>query len=132
MRGLAAALAVLLASGGATPSHASGDILCEGDNVSIDMLVGRLQVLSVLRAVVRIGDKTWSSDQSYEAGTPIEVGQRFEDDRMLLIDFTDESVDQILGRLRAFTLQDGNDSVTAGVFSMKDEGVHVVDCSLRG
>jgi hypothetical protein len=118
----------------AAPAHATGDITCSGagEDVSIDMLVGRLQVLSILRAVIRIGEETWSTDQSYAQGTPITIGQGFEDDRHLVVDFTDAAVSETVGKLRAFALSEGDDYRSGGVFSLKDKGVFLVDCSLRG
>lgn len=119
---------------GAAPAHATGDISCSGatDKVSVDMLVGRLPVLSVLRAVIQIGEKTWSTDQSVSPGTPITVGQAFEDERHLLVDFTDGNVEEVVGKLRAFSLEEGENYVSGGVFSFKGEGAFLVDCSLRG
>lgn len=116
----------------ASPAFATGEIACEGDGVSVDLLVGRLQVLSVLRAVVTIGEKTWSSEPGVMPGTPIAIGQAFEDEGQLLVDFTDDNVEGVIGRLRAFSLEEGDDYVSAGVFAMKGAGAFVVDCSLRG
>ena len=120
--------AMLLGAGlWAAPAQASGDIYCEGEGASVDMLVGRLQVLSVLRTVIKIGDETWSSDQSYVQGTPITVGQAFEDD-LMLIDFMDDNLEQIIGKLRVVNL----DNISAGAFWMEGKGSWIVDCSLRG
>ena len=115
-----------------TPALATGDISCSGDKGSVDMLVGRLPVVSILRTVIKIGDKTWSSEPSVMPGMPIAVGQAFEDERMLVVDFTDDGVSEIVGRLRVFSLTEGDDWVSAGVFAMKGEGAFIVDCSLRG
>ncbi len=125
-RNLAAA-AFMLALGTA-PAHATGDISCTGEGVSVDMLVGRLEVLSILRAVVTVGDETWSTDQSYQKGTPIAVGQAFEDDRLMLVDFMDDNLERVLGRLRVVNLED----VSAGAFALEGKGSWIVDCSLRG
>lgn len=116
----------------ATPAFATGDIVCGGEGASVDMLVGRLPVLSIVRVVVTVGDKTWSSDQSFAPGTQITVGQGFEDDRMLVVDLTDDAVSEVIGRLRVFSLDEGEHYASGGVFSMKGEGAWLVDCSLRG
>lgn len=116
----------------ATPALATGDIVCGGENVSVEMNVGRLPILGILRAVITIGDKTWSSEPDRVPGTPILVGHQFEDDQKLLVDFTDDNVEEIVARLRAFSLGEGDGWMSAGVFSMKGEGVFAVDCSLRG
>jgi hypothetical protein len=117
-----------MAAFGATPARATGDISCSGEGVSVDMLVGRLQVLSILRVVVTIGDETWSSDRNVAPGTPISVGQAFEDDRMLLVDLMDDNLEQVLGRLRVVNLAE----MSAGVFAFEGKGSWIVDCSLRG
>lgn len=127
--GLIASLAVLSV---VAPASASGEILCEGDNVSVDLLVGRLPVLSVLRASIRIGEKVWSSDQTVTPGVPMAVGQQFEDEQHLRVDFTDDNIEEVIGRLRAFTLPEGDQVMTVGVLAVKGEGVFAVDCSLRG
>lgn len=127
--GLVATIATLSV---VAPASASGEIICEGDNVSVAMLVGRLPVLSVLRTTVLVGDKVWSSDQTVTPGMPIAIGQQFEDEQHLRVDFTDDNVEKVIGRIRTFTLREGDEAMTAGVFAMKGEGVFAVDCSLRG
>jgi hypothetical protein len=131
----AAGAALLLAAGlASSPAHATGEISCTGtsEKVSIEMLVGRLDVLSVIRVVIQVGDETWSTDQSFAPGMPITVGQGFEDDRHLIVDFTDEQVSEIIGKLRTFSLEEGDDYVSGGVFSLKGKGAFLIDCSLRG
>ena len=115
---------------GAAPAFATGEISCaNGDGAGIDLLVGRLDVLHVARAVITVGDKVWSSTPESWPGIPITVGQAFEDDTQLLVDITDEAVDEVIARLRAVKLADGDTTVTAGVLSVKGEGVWAVDCS---
>ncbi len=124
-----AAAAALLAAGlGTGPAHATGDISCSGEGVSVDMLVGRFQFIAILRAVVTVGDETWSTDQSYAKGTPIRVAQAFEDDRMLLVDFTDDNYEGVIARLRVVNLEE----ISAGAFAVDGKGSWIVDCSLRG
>jgi hypothetical protein len=124
----AAAAILFLCALGASPAHATGDISCSAEGASVDMLVGRLQVLSILRVVITVGEETWSTDQSYAKGTPIAVGQAFEDDRLMMVDFMDDNLEQVLGRLRVVNLAD----VSAGAFAMEGKGSWIVDCSLRG
>jgi hypothetical protein len=123
-----AAAFLFLAGLGAGPAYATGDISCTGDGVSVDMLVGRMQVLGILRTVVTVGEETWSSDQSYVKGTPVTVGQAFEDDRFMAVDFMDDNLEGIIGRLRVVNLEE----ISAGAFAMNGKGSWIVDCSLRG
>jgi hypothetical protein len=115
---------------GAVPAFATGEISCgNGKGASIDLLVGHLDVLSISRAVITVGDKVWSSTPESWPGMPITVGQAFEDDGQLLVDITDENVNEVMARLRAVKLTEGDTTVTAGVLSLKGEGVWAVDCS---
>jgi hypothetical protein len=116
-----------------SPALATGEISCSnGNGVGIDLLVGHVDVLSISRAVVSIGEKTWSSTPDSWPGTPISIGQAFEDERQLLLDLTDEGVNEVIGRLRLFKLNEGADNLMAGAFSFKGEGVFAVDCSEPG
>lgn len=124
---------LLLAAGllaSAVPAMATGEISCgNGKGVGVDLLVGNVDVLSISRVVVTVGDKVWSSTPESWPGTPIAVGQAFEDDHQLVLDITDEGVSEIIGRLRVFKASEGETSVAGGVFAWKGEGAFVVDCS---
>lgn len=81
--------------------------------------MGRLVVLSVLDANVRLGDARFSTGEHRGPGTPIIVGQAFAEDGKLMIDFTDPNIETILVRVR---LEEGDDhrfsgSVAAGDLS---------------
>lgn len=128
IRRLAIAAAVGMSLFAAAPARASGDISCVGDGVSIDMLVGRLQVLAILRATITMGEEKWSTDPGHEPGTAMTVGQAFEDDRIMLVDFMDDNVERVIGRLRVVNLE----GISAGAFAFEGREPRIVDCSLRG
>lgn len=128
IRRIAAALIFVAGLGTAGTAHATGEIVCTGDGVSVDMLVGRFQFVAILRAVITVGEETWSTDQDFAPGTPIRVAQAFEDQQMLLIDFTDDNYEGVIGRLRAVNLEE----ISAGAFALEGKGAWIVDCSLRG
>lgn len=112
------------------PAHATGEFSCgNGKGVGVDLLVGDVDVLSISRVVVTVGDKVWSSTPESWPGMPIAVGQAFEDDRQLVLDIVDDGVSEVLGRLRVFMASEGETSVAGGVFTWKGEGAFVVDCS---
>jgi hypothetical protein len=113
----------------ATPAFATGELTCAGGGASVDLLVGHVDVLSISRAVIVIGDQTWSSTPESYPGTPISVGQGFEDDRMLAVDFTDDNVSEIIGRLRVVKAEEGDSRAAGGVLTFKGKGAFVVDCS---
>jgi hypothetical protein len=113
-----------------TPAHATGELSCgDGKDVSIDLLVGHVDVLSVARVVIRAGDKAWSSAPDVFPGEPIRVGQAFADDTQLLVDLTDDAVTEIVARLRLVTLAEGDSRVTVGALSVKGAGAWAVTCS---
>lgn len=127
------AIALLAGALASSPAFATGELSCgDGKGTSIDLLVGHLDVLSVSRVVVTVGDKTWSNTPESFPGTPIQVGQAFEDSSQLLLDITDDAVNEIVGRLRLVKLSEGDSRLTAGVLSMKGEGVWAVECSDAG
>lgn len=127
-----AAVAAFLACAGT--AQASGSITCHSadDNVVIDLLVGRAEAITILRTIITIGDKTWSSDPANAPGTPIIAAQAFEDSTRLLVDFGLEAAGPGVARLRAANLTEGPDFVSGGVFAFKDIGAWAVDCSVRG
>lgn len=132
MKKAAAAIAMCLASAG--PAAATGDIYCHNDeaDVGVSLLVSRSEALTILRSIVTIGEESWSSDPGVQEGQPIAVGQGFENDGRLLVDFVAEPAGAIIARLRAFSANEGDSYASGGVFSMKDKGAWVVDCSERG
>lgn len=127
-----AAFAAFLACAGT--AQASGSITCHSadDNVVIDLLVGRAEAITILRTIITIGDKAWSSDPANMPGTPIVAAQAFEDSTRLLVDFGLEAAGAVVARLRAVNASEGADFVSGGVFSFKDIGAWPVDCSERG
>lgn len=127
MRGIG--FAALLASAAcATPALATGEFVCAGQGVSIDMLVGHVDLLYIDRVIIEAGDKTWTSQPNQVPGTEIKVGHVFEDERQTLVDFTSDGADNI-GSLRVFRLTEGDRTKAGGVFQLDDVGVWVVDCS---
>ena len=130
-RALAAFLFML--AGLVSPAWATGEIHCtNGDKVSVDLLVGRLDVISIVRATVGVDGQNWSTQPEAVPGKPFTVGQAFADDKTLLVDFTDENVNEVIGRLRVFSAAEGDDYASGGVFTWKGAGAFVMDCSLRG
>lgn len=129
-----AVAAAILALGFAGSAHATGEILCASPDgeVTVNLLVGRTEALALLRAVVSVGEESWSSDPAVVPGTAIALGQGFEGDGMLLVDLLDEPAGAIRARLRAFTISADEGYASGGVFWMKDKGAFVVDCSERG
>lgn len=124
----ALALPILLSA--ATPAFATGEFTCAKDKVSIDLLVGHVPFLSVARAVVEVGDKTFTTQPNLIPGTTITVAQAFEDDEHLRLDLADETMAEIIIRLRVFKGRDGDAEAAGGVLTVKGEGAFAVDCTV--
>ena len=120
------ALAVVLAL--ATPAGATEWIICtSGDGAATaGVLVGMVDVLSISRANMEAGGKTWATDADGDAR--IRVGQAFEDSDSILVDFTDDQVSAIVGSLRLFKATEGDDDATGGILRVPGVGAWAVSC----
>ena len=117
----------------ASPAYATGEIYCtNGEDVTIDLSIGRLEVLHVLNATVSVGNQYWSTIESVENRIPINVGQAFGERERLMVDLLDENFNLIVGKLRIYRLSEGDDWASGGVFSLKDKGVWAVECQGDG
>ena len=62
----------MLIAAGAAPALATGEMTCsDGEGVSIDLLVGRMEVAAISRAVVTVGGETWSTQPEVVPGRPL-------------------------------------------------------------
>jgi len=126
MRSLAASLLLALAA----PAAATESIVCASDDksASIDVLVGLgLDVISIARATIEAGGKTWSTDG--QGSQKIVVGQGFEDSERMLVDFTDEGVSSIVASLRLFKASEEENFATGGTLRVAGVGAWAVACS---
>lgn len=120
-----------------TSAHATGSIRCVAtntNNVTVDILVGRLPVLGVLRATFTADDHIWStntkpSGEGMSAGsTRIIFGQGIDTSDGLRADFTDDTVSEILISLRTVRADGDKTSAEAGVLTINSVGVWPVVC----
>lgn len=126
-----AALAVAL-TGLATPSPATEWIACRdaGGAASFDMLVGALDILSVVGLTISAGDQVWASDVAYGPGEPVAVGQAFGDAATLRVDVMDPALNRRVAELRLFrTLDDTETPVLGGTLRIPGHGAWAVSCS---
>lgn len=129
MKRAAALAGILLAS--ASPAFATGEISCGSADggVSIYLGVSSAETLNILRATVTIGEDKWSTDVSVEPGQPLAIGQAYGNDKQLFVDFVSEPAGPVIGRLKVVDGREGDISASGGVFTFKDKGAWVVDCS---
>ncbi len=125
MKRLAAVGALLLAS---TPAQATEWLVCSGgDNASISVLLGQMEVIGVADIMFEIGQKKWSTKG--EGATLITKGQAFESKDQIWIDVTDANVNAIVAELRLFKAVEGKQYVTGGTLRVIGEGAWAVTCT---
>lgn len=127
LRGLAFAVATLAAT---THASATGDISCQGvsgSDATVDLNIGSLPILSIIRATISVGGQVWST-QPGKGETEIIVGQAAEDGKLLIADFTDPNVVDIVASLRLLSAEEGGDFVRAGTLTVTGHGAHAVSC----
>lgn len=118
-----------IAGGLATPAWASGGIYCDaGDAAGIDLATGRLAVLHILDATVSVGKETWTTAPDRISGTPIVVGQAFQDADSIAVDLMDDNYEAVLVRLRIVTESEADEVVMAGTLAVAGRGVWAVTC----
>lgn len=113
-----------------TNANATGDISCngvDGSDATIEFNFGLLPVLNILGASVSAGGDVWSTRPG-KGETEIIVGQAAETGNMLIADFTDPNVEQVLVSLRLLSAEQDGDFVRAGTLTIKDHGAHAVVC----
>ncbi|GLQ57625.1 hypothetical protein [Devosia nitrariae] len=124
-----AIVGMLVAGVLASPAWASGGIYCNaGDAAGIDLATGRLAVLHILDATVSVGEETWTTAPARISGTPIVVGQAFEDADSIAVDLMDDNYEAILVRLRLVTEREADEIVIAGTLAVAGRGVWAVTC----
>jgi len=125
----AIALATLLA-GAAVPALATGGMTCTaGDAAELSFGFGHLPVLNVISASLSVGKTRWSTNPDIFAGTPIAVGQAFQDDHTLQIDLVDANVERVVAQLRVFIAQEAGEYVYGGTLRVPGHGAWPVVCA---
>lgn len=114
----------------ATPCLATEWISCASPDggASMDILVGRVDVLAIAGMTVTVGEKVWATDPAYGPGDPAIVGQAFEDAETLRVDAVDTSYVK-LAELRLFRASEGEDHVYAGTLRIPGHGAWAVACT---
>lgn len=125
MRSLAAALLLVLLP---TQAMASGSISCSSEDgqASVELTIGSLPILKIVRASLSAGGQQWHTDGSGE--TAMAVGQAFRDDETMRVDFTDPNIESVVAKLRLFHAVEGRDTAMAGIVQVADKGVWALTC----
>lgn len=110
-------------------SHATGSIDCvatDDSGASISIGIGRLPVLVIISAFVTAEGLDWTLDG--RAGTQISVGQAFNDNDRVLVDFVDTNIEEILISLRLHRGMTGKSVAEGGVLVVHNVGTYPVKC----
>jgi hypothetical protein len=127
-----AATAAALLCGLATPSLATEWINCAAPDgaASFDLLVGAVDVLSVVGMTISVGDQVWASDVAYGPGAPVVVGQAYASDETIMIDVVDPAITTRIAELRLFRAFEGDlDPAYGGTLRVPGYGAWAVSCS---
>lgn len=118
-----------IAGGLASPAWASGGFYCDaGETAGIELATGRLAVLHILDATVSVGEETWTTAPARTPGTPIVVGQAFQDADSVAVDLMDVNFETIVVRLRLVIDREADDIIMAGTLAVAGRGVWAVTC----
>jgi hypothetical protein len=129
MRIRAIALISVLA-GLSSPAFATEWVNCADATgaASFDFLVGGADVMSVASITVSAGEKVWASDVANGPGDPVQVGQSFSGNGMILVDAVNAGA--LVAELRLWTVTEGEElPVYSGTLRIPGQGAWAVSCS---
>jgi len=122
------AMAMVLA-GLASPAFATEWVNCTEASgaASFDFLAGGVDVLSVAAITISVGDKVWASDVANGPGDPVELGQSFAGNGMILVDAVHQGV--LVAELRLWQTPGDDLPVYGGTLTIPGHGAWAVSCS---
>jgi hypothetical protein len=119
----------LLLAAHCASAYATETLVCtsaEG-GPQVSMLMGMNDVVSIVSASIEHGGKTWATDAA--GAMKIIVGQAFESETQLIVDFTDEAVSTKVAELRLVKASEEGMFATGGTIRLPGAGVWAVSCS---
>jgi hypothetical protein len=119
----------LLVTGASGTARATETMICtSGDGgPEVSMLMGTLDVASIVTATIEHDGKRWASDA--EGAMKIIVGQAFEDNAQLVVDFTDEGLSTKVAELRLAKASEEGMFAAGGTIRLPGSGAWAVNCS---
>jgi hypothetical protein len=119
----------LLFAGAAGSARATETMICtSGDGgPEVSMLMGTLDVASIVSASIVHDGKTWATNG--EEAMKIIVGQAFENETLLVVDFTDEGLSTKVAELRLVKAGEEGMFATGGTIRLPGSGAWAVSCS---
>lgn len=127
--------AVVAIGASVTSALGSGTIDCASPDgeATVHLSIGSLPVLAVIGAEVTTADHRFTltsgeGGAQEDATQPVIVGQAFQDDRHVMIDFTDPNVETVLASLRLFHATEERDGAMAGTLVVTGIGAWSITC----
>ncbi len=120
----------LVLAGLSSPAFATEWVNCSDSSgeASFDFLVGGGDVMSIAAITISVGEQVWASDVANGPGEPVQVGQSFEGNGMILVDAVNAGT--LVAELRLFVTA-GETELPAygGTLTIVGAGVWAVSCS---
>jgi hypothetical protein len=128
---LKAAIAVIGLGGLCTPAFATEWVNCAAADgaATFDFLAGSVDFLSIAGLNISAGEDVWASSEAYGPGTPVAVGQAFEDADSIAIDAVDGDMSATIAQLRLFKASEGEDFAYGGTLRIVGHGAWSVSCT---
>ncbi len=113
----------------AAAAHATETMVCTSadDGPKVSMLMGMNDVVSIVSASIEHGGKTWATDAA--GALKIIVGQAFESETQLVVDFTDEALSTKVAELRLVKAGEEGMFAAGGTIRLPGTGVWAANCS---
>jgi hypothetical protein len=124
-----ALLLSLLLAGAAGTARATETMICSAADggPEVSMLMGTLDVASIVTASIAHEGKTWATNG--EGAMKIIVGQAFESETQLVVDFTDEALSTKVAELRLVKAGEEGMFAAGGTIRLPGSGAWAVNCS---
>ena len=124
-----ATIIALVLAGLSSPAFATEWINCadSAGEASFDFLAGQTDVMSIASITISVRDKVWASDVANGPGDPVEVGQSFEGNGMILVDAV--SGGALVAELRLFVTDSDDLPAYGGTLRIPGHGTWPVACS---
>lgn len=120
----------MVLAGLSSPAFATEWVNCADQTgaASFDFLAGQTDVMTIAALTVSAGEKVWASDVANGPGDPVQVGQAFEGNGMILVDAVDAGA--LVAQLRLWVTNEGEEMpVYAGTLRIPGHGAWAVSCS---
>ncbi len=116
---------VLIFAGLCSTAQASGELYCAtvDESVTVHIGLGRVPVFAPLGGRIETPDAIWSTEDQ-----TIGSISGFYDDESIRVDFTDETVADIIARLRVFQAYEAESYAMAGILQIVGKGSYAVIC----